>query len=201
MKANICFDSEYNPSAIRAVEIALHIFQRKLRGIGGLAASAFQFQNDLTINAEGQVDSLATLQRLVPWHEGRLHVLLTDRPLFYDDLEVAGGAAQALGAAIISTAACGENQATIAATTIHEVGHAFGLVPAGSSHHSQEINRGHCVNRCAMQDGATIKNGIYEGLEALRAVALGYGFCDPCSGYLERIVSVGPGGVRLAYSS
>lgn len=137
--------------------------------------------NVLTLNRNGQIDR--TVIDAMPY-EDKLRLIVTARDLGVGDAERARlnfvfGTSR-LGRVIMSTQRL-QTSDDFGALTLHEAGHAEGLVQTSQSNYDRLSSfGGHCVNQCLMLPG----NSYTDMQSMVRRYHSHNPFCDDCSDFL-----------------
>lgn len=135
----------------------------------------------LTLNRRGQVDR--TVIDTMPYDD-KLRLIVTARDLGVGDAETARlsfvfGTSR-LGRVIMSTQRL-QTTDDFGALTLHEAGHAEGLVQASQRNYDRLSSfSGHCVNRCVMLPG----NSYTDMRSMVKRYQSDDPFCGDCSDFL-----------------
>jgi hypothetical protein len=191
MKASIHVEPGVNEAAIGAAVCATDILGSNLPpSLGGLEADVVRLDHHFpSIPGHNQVDaSFIECGDLPAWADESLNVFVTNRPLRLGRAVLHGYARIGDGIAIASAARLDRNNPHVPlellAVTLHESGHAFGLVNEGARQYNRATD--HCGNLCIMESGAE-REPIDVAKLALGERGIQGGFCQDCRDDLSRL--------------
>jgi hypothetical protein len=188
MKAAILCEPGISELDLSAAYCGVEALGRNLPNIGGLQVVTEKLDYFPNIPGNPDVVDPDFMDGVGQWVNGYFNLFVTGRRLGTQALH--GRALKGAGLAAVSTYGLSNVEdhvaLQLAAATIHESGHAFGLVDKGSSRYDRIT--GHCGNLCVMQAGSrTDPHQLDRVTSLVRNAASTGGFCNGCSTDLQSI--------------
>ncbi len=188
MQAHILAETGVPASKLEAVSLAIETIGRRLLRFGVLDVNTTTGNLEESLPRIGsQVDS-AIITSVPPWEDRSMHVMVVKSDLGASDAGLNfcyGRSAHASGNFIVSAARLNEEE--IFGATVHEAGHAVGLVTREMPQYDERSSfDGHCRNDCVMQAVNTLEEMRQTTRHVLGNMAVA-GFCGDCDSYLQKV--------------
>ncbi len=152
---------------------------RSHAGLTGWNSVQWYIETAAEYSRENQIDTdaLLLLLRNEPWQEKEHYdVLVSSRDFYARDLNFCFGSGIHEFGMVLSTARFRGDPERLTTVTMHEMGHAFGLIPSTRTKNVTSSLGLHCTNRCIMRQGLTSSEW-----EAHARDRITYGpFCQQC---------------------
>lgn len=188
MQAAIYADKAVEENKLEAVVFAVETIGRHLPRLGGFAVVVTRAELDRQLPRVNrrQVDS-AIVETGTPWSDRSFTAFVTANDLGASDVNVGfcyGRARNAGGNIIISAARL--EQTDMLGLTLHESGHAVGLVQPDMEQYDRISNfAGHCGNSCVMET-VNGPRDMRVVVDKILANTVTIGFCGDCHGFMQR---------------
>jgi hypothetical protein len=188
MRAAVFTEPGVSSLSLSAAVCGVEALGRNLPNTGGLQVETDRLDYFPTVRNNPSVVDPDFINSAPQWADGAFNLFVTGRRLGNQALH--GRGLHGRGLAIVSTYGLSglEDAAAfeLAASTVHESGHAFGLVEPTSARFNRAT--AHCGNLCVMQTGSRTDPHRLARITSLVAnSALTGGFCGDCSADLQRI--------------
>ncbi len=188
MQANILAEAGVPLGKLEAVGFAMETVGRRLLRFGGVDVNtAIGSLEEQLPRIGGQIDS-AVIGDIPAWEDGSMHIMVVKSDLGASDARLNfcyGRSRYASGNFIVSAARLNEEE--IIGATVHEAGHAVGLVSSDMPQYDGNSSfDGHCVHECVMQAVNTLEEMRRATRHVLGNMAVA-GFCDDCDSHLQKV--------------
>ncbi len=179
-------DSQLPEDYVDAIELAVRASSLVLPGVGGLVCDKWiEVDHYPKLGKTTQVDA-NIIDGLKSWQNGALSIVATGEDLGHRSVNFLFGMSKTgQGQVIVSSYRLSPEQ--LFATTVHEIGHSFGLVePSSERYDNSSSFAGHCaVDNCVMKE----VNNVVDMQRAFNAISdnpTQAGHCDGCAADLSR---------------